>query len=358
MQLLTTLLAVWLMAVTAVAQTRSVPLKNAVLQSDMNAGGFYITNAAGITDANGNPITGGGGGGTTYTLANTNATLSFYTNGSTVLLGTNVVGGTGDISATSSNNLVAGWIAADNTMSNAIMLFVDLTNDYLVAAMDLKTGFSDSTNIATAVLNASDSLFATDNGSYYSVNSDKPVSYGQTNCISMDILAYTIGITNLGSLGTNVLSVRPSGLEFGDFECDISNLNTNAASYVFPVPYTSLTNDPTIRCAFFISTPASGAAVFGAAFQILKPLDTATGGRFDVVSSANFSSPTTNTVTFSTGTAYRMAVTDFSLAGLGSAISTNGGNVGRFFIYRLGQNAADTSTKPCILHSATLNYLQ
>lgn len=342
------------MAVTAVAQTRSVPLKNAVLQSDMNAGGFYITNAAGITDANGNPITGGGGGGTTYTNANIRVGLI---SGSSIGTNTSLLLSTNEFYS-ASNNLVAGWIAADNTMSNAIMLFVDLTNDYLVAAMDLKTGFSDSTNIATAVLNTSDSLFATDNGSYYSVNSDKPVSYGQTNCISMDILAYTIGITNLGSLGTNVLSVRPSGLEFGDFECDISNLNTNVASYVFPVPYTSLTNDPTIRCAFFISTPASGAAVFGAAFQILKPLDTATGGRFDVVSSANFSSPTTNTVTFSTGTAYRMAVTDFSLAGLGSAISTNGGNVGRFFIYRLGQNAADTSTKPCILHSATLNYLQ
>jgi len=350
------------MAVTAVAQTRSVPLKNAVLQSDMNAGGFYITNAAGITDANGNPITGGGGGGTTYTFANTNATLSFYTNGSTVLLGTNVVGGTGDISATSSNNLVAGWIAADNTMSNAIMLFVDLTNDYLVAAMDLKTGFSDSTNIATAVLNASDSLFATDNGGYYSINTDKPIAWGMTNSVPLELEALTIGVTNRSLLTTNsfvMTGTGPKGIEFGDDPFLIAAAPyTNGACFSFALPRTQLTNDPFVSASFFMTAPASAAVVFEIGYQLFQPGSTATADRFDVFSIGNVSGLSTNTIQFSGGTGFRYTNFNFTLTGMGAGLPTNGGKFCKVYIGRQGTNAADTATKSCIVNNLRFNYPQ
>ncbi len=70
MRFLTTILL--LTAATVFAQ---VPIKRAVLQSDLNAGGYSITNVMSVLDVNGDPITGGGG--------------------------------SGDISSTSSNNLLA-----------------------------------------------------------------------------------------------------------------------------------------------------------------------------------------------------------------------------------------------------------
>jgi hypothetical protein len=132
----------------------------------------------------------GGGGGTTYTFANTNATLSFYTNGSTVLLGTNVVGGTGG----SITNLTNGAYLADfggvgdgrklNSISIAsgvvtapsgtfsgsdtgklFLAYLDSTN--LTSTLTTIASYSNSTTVTltdTGITTSSkDAIFGTDN---------------------------------------------------------------------------------------------------------------------------------------------------------------------------------------------------
>lgn len=64
------------------------PIRNGVMQSDLNAAGFSLTNVGSITDTNGNPITGG----SSLVFTPTNQPPGFLeTNGNTVFYGTNVV---------------------------------------------------------------------------------------------------------------------------------------------------------------------------------------------------------------------------------------------------------------------------
>lgn len=126
----------------------------------------------------------------TYTFANTNATLSFYTNGSTVLLGTNVVGGAGGSITNLTNgayladfggvgdgrklngiSVVSGVVTAPSGTFSAsdtnklFLLYLDSTN--LTSTLTRISNYSSSTTVTltdTGITTSSkDAVFGTDN---------------------------------------------------------------------------------------------------------------------------------------------------------------------------------------------------
>ena len=108
MQILILILTL-LLAAPAIAQ--NFPIRKGVLQTDLNAGGHYITNAAGITDAGGNPLAG------ISVAQGTNIVLE--TNGTVVT-----------INATGGGSVPAGIIT--NGQSGVILRGLTLTNTSLI----------------------------------------------------------------------------------------------------------------------------------------------------------------------------------------------------------------------------------
>lgn len=89
-----------LFCVSCFAATNSMPILRGLLQSDLNAGGYKITNVSAILDTNGNPISGGSPNAITNAVSGSNATVTVVNGVATV---------SADVSLTQTvSNVVAG----------------------------------------------------------------------------------------------------------------------------------------------------------------------------------------------------------------------------------------------------------
>jgi hypothetical protein len=128
----------------------SFPIKNGVLQNDLNAGGHAITNATDLTDTNGNSLLGGGGGPTNGITASQAASQIAATNNN-ILINLYDAAGTALAIGLQATNYALTKVAANAGVSFNQTLF-NPTNT-IIGVNVLEAGAKGGTNDDTALFN-------------------------------------------------------------------------------------------------------------------------------------------------------------------------------------------------------------
>ncbi len=243
------LAAVWVgLTLTMMAQGATVwqPLRNALLQTPLNANGQMITNAAGILGTNGLPLGGGSGGtpalagaGISITMVN-NASNLFTANlggGAAISLVTNPVTGMITVSVIVTNFDAAGAAAAAQALIQT-ELGTMVTNNY-AAPLSLDGNLS-------AVLSGGSLLFNA-NPNYLSYGPN-----GQINFVNGPGLSgqdpIDLGTDGAARFASGQATISSGGAYTGNIR---GTTNYSSTNLVGPIPVTLLTNRPAITTAEF-----------------------------------------------------------------------------------------------------------